>query len=76
MKTNFKRVLVIGIVIICVSLLPVVTKAQITAFGSTATDPDAPLDGGVSLLIAAGVGYGVKKANANKKKKDLNNTNC
>lgn len=25
-------------------------------------DVDAPIDGGLSLLIAAGVGYGVKKA--------------
>jgi hypothetical protein len=76
MKTNFKRVLVIGIVITCVSLFPAVTKAQPVALGSTLTDPDAPLDGGVSLLIAAGVGYGVKKVNDNRKKKDANNTNC
>lgn len=25
-------------------------------------DPDVPIDGGVSLLIAAGVAYGAKKA--------------
>ena len=25
-------------------------------------DVDAPIDGGLSLLIAAGVGYGIKKA--------------
>jgi hypothetical protein len=25
-------------------------------------DPDAPLDGGVTLLIAGGIGYGLKKA--------------
>lgn len=31
-------------------------------------DPDAPIDGGVSLLIAAGVGYGLKKANDRRKK--------
>lgn len=33
-----------------------------------AQDPDVPIDGGVSLLIAAGVAYGVKKALHNKKK--------
>lgn len=24
-------------------------------------DPDAPIDGGIGLLVAAGVGYGIKK---------------
>ena len=32
-------------------------------------DPDVPIDGGVSLLIAAGVAYGAKKA-YDKRKKD------
>ena len=32
-------------------------------------DPDAPIDGGVSLLVAAGIGYGVKKVRDNRKKK-------
>lgn len=30
---------------------------------------DTPIDGGLSLLLAAGVGYGVKKGNYAKKKK-------
>ncbi|MCE3282538.1 MAG: hypothetical protein K0Q66_1275 [Chitinophagaceae bacterium] len=30
---------------------------------------DVPLDGGLSLLIAAGVGYGAKKAHEMRKKK-------
>lgn len=29
---------------------------------------DAPVDGGLSLLIAGGVGYGIKKAREKKKK--------
>ena len=33
-----------------------------------AGDPDAPIDGGISLLIAAGVGYGLKKAHDKRKK--------
>ena len=33
---------------------------------------DAPFDGGVSLLVAAGVAYGVKKVNEKKKaEKDI-----
>ena len=67
MKTNFKWPLIIGITIVFIGLLPLITHAQ-TTFGDFNTDPDAPIDGGVSLLIAAGVGYGVKKANARKKK--------
>ncbi len=33
------------------------------------TDPDAPIDGGLGILVAAGVGYGIKKARDKKKKK-------
>jgi hypothetical protein len=29
---------------------------------------DAPIDGGVSLLVAAAIGYGAKKAHAHRKK--------
>ena len=32
-------------------------------------DPDLPLDGGVALLIAAGVGYGIKKVRDEQKKR-------
>jgi len=32
-------------------------------------DPDAPLDGGTGILIAAGVGYGIKKMKEARKKK-------
>lgn len=37
-------------------------------------DPDAvPLDGGLSLLVAAGVGYGAKKMKERKNKVNSNN---
>lgn len=44
--------------------IPVVMFAQV--------DPEtpAPIDGGLSILIAAGVGYGVKKALQNKKRQE------
>ena len=48
------------VIIFC---LPVLAHAQ-------ACDPDdpacVPIDGGVSFLIAAGVGYGIKKIRDNK----------
>lgn len=35
-------------------------------------DPDVPVDGGLSLLIAGGIGYGAKKIYRSKKKEDTN----
>lgn len=32
-------------------------------------DPDAPIDGGLSLVIAAGVGLGIKRLKDNEKNK-------
>jgi len=72
MKANLKCVLVTGIMVFFISLLPLITKAQ--TFGFNTGDPDAPLDGGVSILIAAGVGYGIKKSKANKEKKMMDNS--
>jgi hypothetical protein len=33
-------------------------------------DPDAPLDGGITLLVAAGIGYGIKKACTSRRDKE------
>ncbi len=33
---------------------------------------DTPIDGGLSLLVAAGVGYGIKKVRDNRKKQIRN----
>jgi hypothetical protein len=38
-------------------------------FGGGSPDP-IPVDGGASLLVAAGIGYGVKRLRANKAKKN------
>ena len=46
-------------------IVPMLTFAQ------GPPDPnDIPIDGGLSLLLAAGVGYGVKKYRAGKKKEE------
>ena len=43
-------------------LIPVVGFAQDPGDpGDPGFDPDAPIDGGIGWLIAAGVGYGVKR---------------
>jgi hypothetical protein len=50
-------------------LLPAITHAQ-PGFGDDVDD--VPVDGGLSLLVAAGVGYGVKKL---RKRKEANKSN-
>ena len=51
------------------TLLPGVTRAQPDTTTDT-TDPDAPIDGGVIFLIAAGIGYGIKKTRDIKNRKN------
>jgi hypothetical protein len=54
-KKYSKSITAIAALIIIFSLAPIITKAQFD------NDPDAPIDGGISLLIAAAVMYGHKK---------------
>jgi len=59
------RISAINLVLLFVLfLLPVLTHAQ-PGFGDDVDD--VPIDGGLSLLVAAGVGYGLKKVKARKK---------
>lgn len=48
-----------------ICMLPMVSFAQAELPADTL---DTPIDGGVSLLIAAGVGYGIKKVRDERKK--------
>jgi len=52
------------LITICLIVLPGITRADV--------DPppvdDTPIDGGVTLLLAAGVGYGIKKYRDGKRK--------
>ena len=67
MKYFTSSVFFAAILIGMLSVLPVCGYAQL---GDPGEDPDAqiPVDDGVILLIAAGVGYGLKKAIENRKK--------
>ena len=61
---NFKSAPVFtAIMMIAFFMIPVLAIAQDPGGG-----PDAPIDGGLSLLIAAGTAYGVKKYREGKKK--------
>lgn len=53
------------VVLLACFLVPSLLHAQ-PGFGDDVDD--VPLDGGLSLLVAAGVGYGVKKVKERKKK--------
>ena len=53
-------------VILLISLIPTIAFAQDPGGG-----PDVPIDGGLSLLLAAGAAYGVKKYREGKKKEEL-----
>ena len=63
-----RPVLIFGLLLmVLVIILPQVLHAQDTGFPDP-IDPDTPIDGGVSLLLAAGAAYGVKKYREHKKK--------
>lgn len=47
--------------------MPVLLIAQPGGFDDDVQDNPIPFDGGVSLLIVAGLGYGVKKAYSKRK---------
>ena len=71
MKKNSKSLVIFCVMFFIMTGLPAFLMAQVPPDG-TAVDPDAPIDGGISLLVAAGIGYGVKKARDNRKKNVAN----
>lgn len=63
-KYNSRLILNCALVLL-VMFLPSIVMAQP---GDGGDNPDVPIDGGLGLLLAAGVGYGVKKYRDNLKK--------
>ncbi len=66
MKQNNTKVLSYFILLYILFLLPTLSIAQ-DGFGEVIDD--VPIDGGLSLLVAAGVGYGAKKLRQKRKLK-------
>ncbi len=67
MNTQHKKILISLIAIFIVILLPMLVSAQGPSSEPFPGEPEnAPIDGGLSLLVAAGVGYGAKKMKAKK----------
>ena len=60
-----RDVYIMLIMLICIAI-PMITLAQ----GPPDPDDAAPIDGGLSLLVAAGVAYGIKKYKEGRKQKD------
>jgi hypothetical protein len=66
MKLNISAIQII--MLACFFLLPALLHAQAPGFGDDTID-EVPVDGGLSLLVAAGIGYGIKKVKEQRKKK-------
>ena len=62
-----KKITIILFTMFIAMALPMVVSAQID--GVPGENVDAPIDGGLSLLVAAGVGYGAKKLKEKRKGK-------
>lgn len=55
-----KTILILQIMILfCFCLLPALLLAQPPGFEQDTND--VPIDGGLSILLAAGIGYGIKR---------------
>ena len=67
MKRIKKIILIVSIFMISSLVMPLNSSAQGDP-GCDPLDPSCPIDGGLSLLIAAGIGIGAKKAYEKKKK--------
>ena len=53
----YRNLIATVIFFIIVIAIPSIANAQIDPAG----DPDAPIDGGLGILLAAGIGYGIKQ---------------
>ncbi len=62
MKFNIKSFFTFKILIlILVFFIPTLLHADPLVPEDPGSDPDVPIDGGLSILLAAGVGYGIRE---------------
>jgi hypothetical protein len=54
--------LIMGAFLLLTILFPMISIAQPIDPGCDPSDPACPIDGGLSILIAAGIGLGARKA--------------
>jgi hypothetical protein len=63
-EVKFSGLLRFSLIVAAVLAVPQLCNAQPPSFVETFTD--LPVDGGITLLIAAGIGYGAKKLYSSK----------
>jgi len=68
MKPNIQVQKVMLKITPCLLLLTVMPSLQLLAGPRSLGGEPAPIDGGISLLVAAGIGYGAKKVRDARKK--------
>lgn len=68
MKLNLTTAQIFKLVLICVIIIGLVNSAAAQPVFDDDVN-DVPVDGGLSLLVAAGVGYGAKKIREKRNKK-------
>ena len=73
MKANLKRFFIVGISLTLFLCSPALVRAQEDppCVGPDPQTGECPVDSGLLLLIAAGAGYGIKKAVDSRKVADL-----
>ncbi len=69
MSKYFRPVILVSVLVLSFCMLPNFA----TALGDPGDDPDIPIDGGVGILVAAGVAYGIKKVRDQRKKNNDHN---
>ena len=62
MRSMRKLLMIVSIALIFAVVLPLNTIAGPPDAGCDPLDPLCPIDGGITLLIAAGIGLGAKRA--------------
>jgi hypothetical protein len=68
MKKFAKRFMILCVMMVILTFIPTLVHATPPDLGCDPLDPACPIDGGLSLLLAAGVGYGIKKVRDTRKK--------
>ena len=71
MKKSAQCIVLTKIIVVMLCFIPLCSIAQTNPLDPPDGDPDLPIDGGVTVLIAAGIGYGIKKIR-DERKKQLN----
>ena len=67
MKKILKSLLIVSTLLLILTFLPVLVHGQLPDPSCDPLDPGCPIDGGIGILLAAGIGYGIKKVrNANR----------